>query len=168
VLRDVATISRFKPDLIILDEAQRIKNFATKTAVAVKSLPRKHALVLTGTPLENKLEDVYSIVQFLEPTMLAPLWKFAADHFLLSRTGKGKILGYHNLEKLHQRLQQVAIRRRKEQVLAELPRQITNNYYIDLHERQHKIHTGYLQALQPLLNKNTSLRWNSKDSSCCS
>jgi superfamily II DNA or RNA helicase len=153
VLRDVATISRFKPDLIILDEAQRIKNFATKTAVAVKSLPRKHALVLTGTPLENKLEDVYSIVQFLEPTMLAPLWKFAADHFLLSRTGKGKILGYHNLEKLHQRLQQVAIRRRKEQVLAELPRQITNNYYIDLHERQHKIHTGYLQALQPLLNK---------------
>ena len=153
VLRDVATICRFKPDLIILDEAQRIKNFTTKTAVAVKSLPRKHALVLTGTPLENKLEDVYSIVQFLEPAMLSPLWKFAADHFLLSRTSKGKILGYHNLETLHKRLQQVAIRRRKQQVLAELPREITNNYYIDLHERQHKIHTGYLQSLQPLLNK---------------
>ena len=66
VLRDVTIISRFKPDLIILDEAQRIKNFETKTAEAVKSLPRQHALVLTGTPLENKLEDVYSIVQFLE------------------------------------------------------------------------------------------------------
>ncbi len=153
VLRDVSTICRFKPDLIILDEAQRIKNFTTKTAAAVKSLPRKHALVLTGTPLENKLEDVYSIVQFLEPTMLSPLWKFAADHFMLSRDKKGKILGYHNLDKLHSRLQQVAIRRRKEQVLSELPREITNNYYIDLHERQQKIHAGFLQSLLPLLNK---------------
>jgi superfamily II DNA or RNA helicase len=153
VLRDVSTISGFKPDLIILDEAQRIKNFTTKTAAAVKSLPRKHALVLTGTPLENKLEDVYSIVQFLEPAMLSPLWKFAADHFMLSRDNRGKILGYHNLDKLHSRLQQVAIRRRKEEVLAELPREVTNNYYIDLHERQQKIHAGFLQSLLPLLNK---------------
>jgi hypothetical protein len=67
VLRDVTVISRLKPDLVILDEAQRIKNFSTKTADAVKRLPRKHALVLTGTPLENKLEDVYSIIQFLDP-----------------------------------------------------------------------------------------------------
>ncbi len=153
VLRDITTIGGFKPDLIILDEAQRIKNFTTKTAAAVKSLPRKHALVLTGTPLENKLEDVYSIVQFLEPAMLSPLWKFAADHFMLSRSSKGKILGYHNLDKLHNRLQEVAIRRRKEQVLSELPREVTNNYYIDLHERQQKIHNGYLQSLQPLLSK---------------
>ncbi len=60
-------INRVKPDLIILDEAQRIKNFETKTAEVVRSLPRQHAIVLTGTPLENKLEDVYSLVQFLDP-----------------------------------------------------------------------------------------------------
>ena len=89
VLRDVTTIARFKPDLVILDEAQRIKNFSTKTADAVKCIPRKHALVLTGTPLENKLEDVYSIVQFLNPRMLSPLWQFAADHFMLCREKKG-------------------------------------------------------------------------------
>ena len=89
VLRDVTIISRFKPDLLILDEAQRIKNFNTKTADAVKGLPCKHALVLTGTPLENKLEDIYSIVQFLDPNMLSPLWQFAADHFMLSRSKKG-------------------------------------------------------------------------------
>ena len=112
VLRDVTIISRFKPDLIILDEAQRIKNFETKTAEAVKSLPRQHALVLTGTPLENKLEDVYSIVQFLDPELLSPLWQFAADHFLLSRHKKGQILGYRNLNKLHKKLQPLVIRRR--------------------------------------------------------
>jgi len=153
VLRDVTTLRRFKPDLVILDEAQRIKNFATKTADAVKSLPRKHALVLTGTPLENKLEDVYSIVQFLDPHLLAPLWRFAADHFLLSRDKKDKILGYHNLDLLHEKLKPLVIRRRKEQVLQDLPEQVTNTYYLELTEEQAKMHNGYMSNLLPLLNK---------------
>lgn len=117
VLRDVTIIARFRPDVIILDEAQRIKNFETKTAEAVKSLPRQHAIVLTGTPLENKLEDVYSLVQFLDPDLLSPLWQFAADHFLLSRKKKGDIQGYVNLDRLHKQLQSLVIRRRKEEVL---------------------------------------------------
>ncbi|MBM9537625.1 DEAD/DEAH box helicase [Desulfobulbus alkaliphilus] len=153
VLRDVMIISRYKPDLIILDEAQRIKNFATKTAEAIKSLPRQHALVLTGTPLENKLEDVYSIIQFLDPDLLSPLWQFAADHFLLSRNKKGKILGYRNLDKLHQKLQSLVIRRRKEEVLDQLPDVVRNDYFIDLHHKQAEIHLGLTQSLLPLLNK---------------
>jgi superfamily II DNA or RNA helicase len=153
VLRDVTVISGFKPDLIILDEAQRIKNFSTKTADAVKRIPRNHALVLTGTPLENKLEDVYSIVQFLDPHLLSPLWRFAADHFMLSRHKKGKILGYRNLDRLHDQLKSLVIRRRKEDVLSDLPDEMVNNYYIDLHDKQLKIHNGYLQSLLPLMNK---------------
>lgn len=153
VLRDITFLSRLKPDLVILDEAQRIKNFATKTAEAVKSIPRKHAVVLTGTPLENKLEDVYSIVQFLDPHLLAPLWQFAADYFMLSRDKKGKILGYRNLDKLHERLKGIVIRRRKEEVLSELPEEIVNNYYVELNVKQAEIHNGYLQSLLPLLNK---------------
>lgn len=113
VLRDVTIISALKPDLVILDEAQRIKNFTTKTADAVKCLPKKHALVLTGTPLENKLEDVYSIIQFLDPYLLSPLWKFAGDHFMISRDKKGKILGYHNLDDLQKKLKPIVIRRKK-------------------------------------------------------
>ncbi|MDM8515191.1 SNF2-related protein [Desulfobacterales bacterium HSG16] len=153
VLRDVTIISRFKPDLIILDEAQRIKNFNTKTADAVKSIPRKHALVLTGTPLENKLEDVYSIVQFLDTDFLSPLWQFAADHFMLSAKKKGRILGYRNLNVLHEKLKNIVIRRRKEEVLTELPDEIVNNYYIDLTKEQREMHAGYVQSLLPILNK---------------
>ncbi len=153
VLRDVTIIARLKPDLIILDEAQRIKNFETKTAEAVKSLPRQHAIVLTGTPLENKLEDVYSLVQFLDPERLSPLWQFAADHFLLSRRKKGDILGYTNLHTLHEKLKPLVIRRRKEEVLDELPELIVNDYFIDLHKEQAEIHAGYSQSLLPLLNK---------------
>jgi len=153
VLRDVTIITRFKPDFIILDEAQRIKNFETKTAEAIKSLPKQHGLVLTGTPLENKLEDIYSIVQFLDPELLSPLWKFAADHFFLSRHKKGKILGYRNLDKLHNKLQPLVIRRRKEEVLDDLPEQIVNDYYLDLRETQAEIHAGYSRSLLPLINK---------------
>ena len=153
VLRDVTILRRYKPDLIILDEAQRIKNFATKTADAVKSLPRKHAMVLTGTPLENRLEDVYSIVQFLDPHLLAPLWRFAADHFLLSRDKKDKILGYQNLDLLHHKLSSLVIRRRKEEVLQELPDQVTNTYYLELAKEQADMHNGYKSRLLPLLNK---------------
>ncbi|MDY0040754.1 MAG: DEAD/DEAH box helicase [Desulforhabdus sp.] len=162
VLRDVMILSRFKPDVVILDEAQRIKNFATKTAEAVKSIPRKHALVLTGTPLENKLEDVYSIVQFLDPHMLAPLWRFAAEHFMLSRDKKGRILGYRNLDKLSERLKAIVIRRRKEEVLSELPDEIVNNYYVDLTDEQVKIHNGYLQSFCPSSTRNSSPPWISE------
>ena len=153
VLRDVTLLRRFKPDLVILDEAQRIKNFSTKTADACKRIPRTHALVLTGTPLENKLEDVYSIVQFLEPRLLSPLWQFAADHFMVSRHQSGKIIGYRNLSQLHERLKALVIRRKKEEVLSDLPDQVTNNYYIDLHEEQRQMHAGYMSNLLVLLNK---------------
>jgi len=153
LLRDVGAISRFKPDVMILDEAQRIKNFNTKTADAAKRIPRKHALILTGTPLENKLEDVYSVVQFLDPELLSPLWEFAANHFMLSRSKKGKILGYRNLDALHQQLKPLVIRRKKENVLDDLPDEIANNYYIELTDQQLKIHAGYAQLLMPIINK---------------
>ncbi|MBT4288689.1 MAG: DEAD/DEAH box helicase, partial [Deltaproteobacteria bacterium] len=153
VLRDVDIITEFNPDLIILDEAQRIKNFETKTADAVKSLPRKHAMVLTGTPLENKLEDVYSIVQFLDPYILTPLWKFAADHFMLSQEKSGQIMGYRNLELLREKLKPIVIRRKKEEVLKELPKEIVNNYYIELTQKQYQIHRSYSQMLAPIIHK---------------
>ncbi len=153
VLRDVTIIGHLQPDLIILDEAQRIKNFETKTAQAIKSLPRQHAIILTGTPLENKLEDVYSLVQFLDPELLSPLWQFAADHFFLNRNKKGDILGYTNLKSLQEKLKPLVIRRRKEEVIDQLPEVVVNDYYIDLHAEQGEIHAGLSQALLPIISK---------------
>ncbi len=153
VLRDVTILSRFNPDIIVLDEAQRIKNFSTKTADAVKQIPKKHGIVLTGTPLENKLEDVYSIVQFLDPYLLTPLWEFAADHFLIPKKKKASIAGYRNLEKLKNRLTGIVIRRKKESVLKDLPDVVENNYYIDLADEQQKMHGGYARSLIPLMRK---------------
>ena len=71
------------PDVIILDEAQRIKNWQTKTANAVKRLSSRYAFVLTGTPLENRIDEIYSIVQFLDPHVLGPLFRFNRDFYVL-------------------------------------------------------------------------------------
>jgi SNF2 family DNA or RNA helicase len=72
VLRDMTAIERVKWDLIILDEGQRIKNWEAKTSAVVKSLKSPFALVLSGTPLENRLDELYSVVQFIDDRRLAP------------------------------------------------------------------------------------------------
>ena len=66
VLKDVSYIHELKPDLIILDEAQRIRNWVTATARTIKQLKSRYAFVLTGTPLENKLEELFSVVEFFD------------------------------------------------------------------------------------------------------
>ena len=62
VLKDIEDMHDLRPDLIILDEAQRIRNWATATARIIKQLKSRYAFILTGTPLENKLEELYSVV----------------------------------------------------------------------------------------------------------
>jgi superfamily II DNA or RNA helicase len=152
VLRDVTVLSRWKPDLIILDEAQRIKNFETKTHQALLSIPHTHSLVITGTPLENKLEDVYSIAQFSDPKIFTPLWAFAANYYNLDKQRR-KIVGYRNLDTVREKLKDLVIRRRKEDVFSDLPERIDNTYFLDMTAEQEEIHQGLLFSLLPILNK---------------
>ncbi len=120
VLRDVEVIQReLAPDLLVLDEAQRIKNWRTKTATAIKSLDTRYAFVLTGTPLENRLEDLYSVLQVVDPRVLGPLWRFMIDFHVTDE--RGKVLGYRNLAALRQRLAPVVLRRDRSLVADQLP-----------------------------------------------
>ena len=89
VLVDVEDINRIlAPDVVILDEAQRIKNWQTKTARCVKQLRSPYAFVLTGTPLENRIDELYSIVQFLDAELLGPLFRFNRDFYELDERGR--------------------------------------------------------------------------------
>lgn len=133
----------FRPDLIILDEAQRIKNWQTKTANAIKRLHSPYAFVLTGTPLENRIDEIYSIVQFLDPSIFGPLFRFNRDFHLLD--DKGQAVGYKNLDLLHQRLRPIMLRRRKADVEGELPPRSVNNYFVRMTDEQH---SHYAEAEQ--------------------
>jgi SNF2 family DNA or RNA helicase len=136
-----------------LDEAQRIKNFSTKTHRTVMDIPHDQAIVLTGTPLENRLEDLYAIVQFADPELLTPLWLFAVNYYLIDPKSKAKPFAYHNLDQLHQRLSAVLIRRRKAEVFQSLPREVTQTYRVTLTERQRSLHDSAATRLAGLLSQ---------------
>ena len=99
VLRDAEDINDgTAPDVVVLDEAQRIKNWQTKTARRVKSLRSPYAFVLTGTPVENRIDELYSIVQYLDPELLGPLFRFNRDFYELDE--RGRPVDYRNLAEL--------------------------------------------------------------------
>ena len=100
---------------MIVDEAQRIKNWNTIAARALKRIDSPYALVLTGTPLENKLEELVSIVQFVDQHRLGPTWKLLHEHQV--KDDAGRVIGYKGLEKIGETLAPIMIRRRKSEVL---------------------------------------------------
>ena len=87
VLKDIEDMHNLRPDLIILDEAQRIRNWATATARTIKQLKSRYAFVLTGTPLENKLEELYSVVEFVDGRRLGPAFRFLKEHRMEDEKG---------------------------------------------------------------------------------
>lgn len=124
-----------KPDIVILDEAQRIKNWASLTARAIKRLDSRYAFVLTGTPIENRIDELYSIVEFLDPTIFGSLFRFNRKYYILDDE-KGKPQGYRNLDKLRQKVKPILLRRRKHDVETELPDRTDENRFIQITEGQ--------------------------------
>lgn len=138
------------PDVVILDEAQRIKNWQTKTAQAVKRLESPYAFVLTGTPVENRIDDVYSIAQFLDPGLFGPLFRFNRDFYELD--DRGRAVGYKNLGELHRRLKPILLRRRKEEVETELPGRTVNTYFVAMEPEQETRYDEYNDRVAKLIH----------------
>ena len=139
VRRDVERIRAWAPDLIILDEAQRIKNWKTLTAQAVKKLASQYAIVLTGTPLENRLEELHSIVEFVDRFRLGPSFRFLAEHQHVDEVGR--VIGYRNLSQISKTLEPILIRRTKDEVLTELPERIDKTFFVPMTEQQMEHHS---------------------------
>ena len=153
LLRDIMELKRYPPDFMILDEAQRIKNYATKTANAVKAIPKKHSLVITGTPIENRLIDLYSIAQFVDPELLSPLWEFSMNHCYFDKSKKNKITGYYNLQALKEKISPILLRREKREVLQQLPPIQEMTVPIQLTPEQADMHAGFAKSLSSYINK---------------
>ena len=138
IYRDFDLIARWMPEMIILDEAQRIKNWKTRTAKSVKKLESEYAIVLTGTPLENRLEELHSIVEFVDRFRLGPTFRFLAEHQHVDEVGK--VVGYRNLSTIAKTLEPVLVRRTKNEVLKELPQRLEKNYFVPMTKEQMKHH----------------------------
>ena len=151
VLRDLLAIERVKWDLIVLDEGQRIKNWEAKTTHVVKRLKSPFALVLSGTPLENRLDELYSVVQFVDDRRLGPAFRFFNRHRVTDE--KGKVLGYKNLDQLRRHLRPILLRRTRDQVLTQLPERTTEIVRIAPTDEQLAIHAGQMKIVASIVRK---------------
>ena len=140
--------ARLQPDIVVLDEAQRIKNWTTKTAQAVKRLRSHYAFVLTGTPLENRIDELYSLVDYLDPAVFGPLFRFNRDFYTFDE--RGRPAGYQNLDQLHARLQPLMLRRRKADVETELPARTDHVRLIPLADSQRETYQGHERIVAEL------------------
>ncbi len=115
----------------VFDEAQRIKNPRTKAARAARKVPAKFRLALTGTPLENRLLELWSVVDLIVPGYLGSEREFRAVH---------RDPSHHQLHLLRQRLGVLTLRRIKEQVLSDLPEKVEDLRYCRLLPKQEKLY----------------------------
>lgn len=153
---DLDLIAAWGPEVVIVDEAQRVKNWNTIAARALKRIDSPYAVVLTGTPLENKLEELISVVQFVDQHRLGPTWKLLHEHQL--RDEGGRVIGYTGLDKIGQTLAPVMIRRRKTKFFSDQDqrrltcalqnmRMACNSTYLLDQESDHGVKTDELAAL---------------------
>src|SRR5687768_12524822 len=144
-------IEPVKWDLIILDEGQRIKNWEAKTSAVIKGLKSPFALVLSGTPMENRLDELYSVVQFVDDRRLGPGFRFFNKHRLADE--KGKVLGYHNLGELRETLKPVLLRRTRDSVRLELPPRTTEMVRIPPTDEQSELHGAHMRIVASIVAK---------------
>ena len=151
VLRDFLAIERTPWDLIILDEGQRIKNWETKTSRVIKALRSPFALVLSGTPLENRLDDLFSVVEFIDDRRLGPAFRFFNRHRVVDDAGR--VLGYKNLAALRGRLGPVLLRRTRSSVMRDLPPRTTEIVRIAPTAEQADLHEAHLRIVRAIVRK---------------
>ncbi len=160
VLKDVRYMHELAPDLIILDEAQRIRNWATATARTIKQLKSRYVFVLTGTPLENKLEELFSVVEFIDGRRLGPAFRFLLEHRTEDETGR--LIGYRGLDKIHDRLAPILLRRTRQEVLKDLPKRTDRILHVPLTPEQAEPYWEQNDILAALMRKWERQGWLSE------
>jgi SNF2 family DNA or RNA helicase len=148
---DLDLIAAWAPDLVIVDEAQRVKNWNTIASRALKRIDSPYAVVLTGTPLENKLEELISIVQFIDQHRLGPTWKLLHQH--QTKDEFGRVTGYTGLEKIGDTLATLMVRRRKSEVLQQLPERTDQNLLVPMTEAQMLLHDENAEIVAKIVQR---------------
>ena len=151
VLRDVTAIESVPWDLIILDEGQRIKNWESKTSNTIRSLQSTYRLVLTGTPLENRLGDLFTITRFVDEQRLGPAYQFFNRHHVVDESGK--TIGYQRLDELREALQPILLRRKRDEVAKELPERTDEIVRIEPTAEQKEIHDAQMAVVARIIAK---------------
>jgi SNF2 family DNA or RNA helicase len=155
IANDLKVYRTMECDLLIMDEVQRLKNWNTQVAKAARQIHSSYAVVLSGTPLENNLNELYSVMQLVDQFCLGPLYLFRSETTVLEDV-TGKVIGYKNLNQVGQKIQSVLLRRTKKQVALQMPQRADKILYVALTPEQREIHNDCKAAVAKILH-----RWKS-------
>ena len=148
---DIKILGKLETDLLIMDEVQRLKNWNTQISMAMRRVVSQYAVILSGTPLENKLEELYSVMEFADNFCLGPFWKFKAECIVNDETGK--VLGYKNLNKVGEMARQRLIRRTKKQVALQMPERQDKILFVPMTKEQRGEHDELKFIVVQIVNK---------------
>ncbi len=160
VCNDIKYMKTLQTDFLIMDEVQRLKNWNTQISRAARRIESDYAVILSGTPLENKLEELYSVIQFVDQYCLGPYYKFMDQSVVRSDTGK--VVSYKNLNKIGEQLRNVLIRRRKQDVSLQLPGRMDKVLFVPMTEQQRSVHDEFQSSVAQLVSKWTRMRFLSE------
>lgn len=146
--KDTDNYKNFLFGYVILDEAQHIKNRDTRNAKSVKLLQAEHRLILSGTPVENSLDELWSLFDFLMPTFLSTYDRFVEKYIRVSGSEQSK-----NLDYLRKKVAPFILRRMKSDVLDDLPPVSEIIYHCHLSEVQQKLYHSYVKSARKELLK---------------
>ena len=148
---DIKILGSLQTDMLIMDEVQRLKNWNTQISRAARKIEADYSVILSGTPLENKLDELYSIVEFVDNFRLAPYYLFKDKHIITDETGK--VLGYKNLNDIGKKLSDILIRRRKKDVKLQMPERSDKNLFIPMTNEQKDMHQEWQNQVRLLVLK---------------
>jgi SNF2 family DNA or RNA helicase len=134
VRTDIVELTNFEFDYVMLDEAQAIKNADSQSARAARLLRGCHRLAISGTPIENHLGELWSLIEFLNPGMLGSDTVFRR----YTSTGSGAALDATDRSLLAKALRPFILRRTKAQVIQDLPEKTEQTLYCDMETEQRR------------------------------
>ena len=138
VKNDIESYKSLDFDIMIIDEAQHIKNATAKVALAIKSINAKQKFALTGTPIENNLLELWSIFDYVMPGYLFNKNKFATKF----------VKNSDDYLELKRAIEPFILRREKREVVKELPEKIEKKFFVELSKEQKKIYSTYVKSLK--------------------
>lgn len=142
VLNDIRYLLNIKFNCLILDEVQYIKNSKSKTYVAINKLNSKNRFALSGTPFENNIGEVWSLMNLLNNSVWGNRSNFIKEYGYITTDDKTKI------ERLRTRISPYILRRNKKEVLKNLPQKLEQNIYCDMNEQQRLLYESLFYSIK--------------------
>ncbi len=146
--KDIEHYGNYEFSYVILDEAQHIKNRGTRNAKSVKKISAKHRMILSGTPIENSLDELWSLFDFLMPGFLGTYDRFVEKYIRVPKEEQSK-----NLEYLKKKVSPFILRRMKSDVLNDLPPLQELTYHCQLTDAQQQLYSSYAASARDELVK---------------